>query len=272
MAHSAPLLPLGDSEGGFTVPGRAGPGSTAANTDAARSKKRCIGIVAGVTVALIVGVVIGVVVNRHGKGTKTKNDTAGGHVTPGPASPKGNSTCGPPENGASSVPGCDKPDFGSCGNACCVVEFDITSGSTEDAYNGLKQWLQKGGTDGSVAYRTGEDAAGHNPGDDCREYHNGYDFVLQGSHTTTSGFVDTLDFNFKTRSAKGGAITLRAASISDIHGALGDNGQNYKTLSYIAGQLVPQADVRVVYGCGTSATSDAPTKIANGVLCFQKQN
>ena len=61
--------------------------------------------------------------------------------------------------------------------------------------------------------------------------------------------MDTLDFNFKTRSAKDGAVTLRAASISDIHGALGDNGQNYKTLSYIAGQL-SKSDVRVVYGCG----------------------
>ena len=265
MANSSPLLPLGGfeevTESGFTVPGRTGSaatgaGSTAANNDAAWVKKRRIIVAAGVAVALIVAVVIGsVVADRSGKGTGTEGNKADGHVKPGSAPLAGDSTCGPPGAVASSVPDCNKPDFGSCGNACCVVEFNITSGAStsEDAYQRLKQWLQTGGSDGSVAYVTGADAAGHNPGDDCREYHNGYDFVLQGSHTTTKGFVDTLDFNIKTPSTKGGAITLRAASISGIHGALGDNGQNFKTLSYIVGQLQPQlskSDVRVVYGCG----------------------
>jgi len=183
-------------------------------------------------------------------------------------------------------------DMGSCGNACCVVEIDITGGSsTKDAYQGLKGWLQAGGAthfniytlwtilaplisligaggaDGSVAYRTGKDGAGHNPGDDVRQYKNAWDFILQGSHTTTGGFVDTLDFNIKKPSSKGGPITLRAASLSDIHGALGDNGQNFKTLSSMVAQLHPQlsrADMRIVHGCGTSGGSAAITGGASG--------
>jgi hypothetical protein len=167
------------------------------------------------------------------------------------------STCGPPENGPSSLPDCDMPDMGSCGSACCVVEFNITGGSsTEDAYNEMKAWLQKGGGDGSVAYRTGPDAAGHNPGDDVRQYNTPWDFILQGSHTTSGGFVDTLNINVKKQSSPGGPITLRAASTSDIHGALGDNGQHFKTLSYMVAQLRPQLsseDMKVVHGCGSSA-------------------
>ena len=51
----------------------------------------------------------------------------------------GPSTCGPPDGSLSPVSDCDMADMGSCGNACCVVEIDITGGSsTKDAYQGLK--------------------------------------------------------------------------------------------------------------------------------------
>lgn len=145
--------------------------------------------------------------------------------------------------------------MGGCGNACCVVEVNITDAQgTDAAYTGLKEWLQGGGDDGSFGYRTGKDAAGHNPGDDLREYGIAWDFILQGSHTTTGRYVDTLNFNIKKPSSKGGPITLRAASVSDIHGALGDNGQNFKTLAYMVAHLQPQlsrADIKVVHGCGS---------------------
>ena len=44
------------------------------------------------------------------------------------------------------------------------------------------------------------------------------------------GYVDTLNFNIKQ---DGDTMTLRLFSISNIHGALGDHGQNYKTLSVL---------------------------------------
>lgn len=44
----------------------------------------------------------------------------------------------------------------------------------------------KGG-DKSFSYVTGPDKAGHNPGDDLRQYNISWDFIFQGTHTTTGG-------------------------------------------------------------------------------------
>ena len=92
-------------------------------------------------------------------------------------------------------------------------------------------------------------AAGHNPGDDLRQYKIPFQFVFQGTHTTAGGYVDTLDFNVRQNDA-GDSSTLRIFSVSNIHGALGDNGQNYKTIATIQESFMGTSSPQILHGCG----------------------
>jgi hypothetical protein len=157
------------------------------------------------------------------------------------------STCG---SDPTKVKDCDHADYGSCGNACCVVESEGTS-SVEDVYATVKQYLLKGGDDGSYSYSTGADAAGHNPTDDLTPFNISWSYVFQGNHKTAGGYVDTLNFNVKA--TDDGGHLLRLFSVSDIHGALGDHGQNYKTLAY----LLDGRPLTVVHGCGKGVVPPA---------------
>jgi hypothetical protein len=150
----------------------------------------------------------------------------------------------------SPVKDCDKVDLGSCGNACCIVESTVPF-STEALYNSTVALLKHGGPDGSFKYVTGPDAAGHNPGDDLRQYKIDWQFAWQATHSTTGGYVDTVDFNVKPAARLSSSI-VRASSVSNIHGALGDNGQNYKTLAYAIGALCPTSScpLKIIHGCG----------------------
>ena len=72
--------------------------------------------------------------------------------------------------------------------------------------------------------------------------------MFQGQHQTDGGYLDTLDFNIVKKDE--GSV-VRAFSISNIHGALGDAGQNYYTLSYMFDKMgYKDAGLKVVYGCG----------------------
>merc|ERR1711865_120815 len=150
----------------------------------------------------------------------------------------------------SKVKDCDHPDMGSCGNACCIIDFALAT-NTSETYSRFKAWLQKGGSDSSYAYSTGADKAGNNPGDDLRKYGIPWDFIFQGTHTTTGGYVDKIDFNLKPNKATGGS-TMRASTISGIHGALGDNGQTYKNLMAMWANRHGNYSwtASVVHGCG----------------------
>jgi len=158
------------------------------------------------------------------------------------------STCGP--DSPSKVADCGKIDFGSCGGACCIVDVPIQGAdgvnTTDHTYQTIKKYLQGGGEDGSYTYVTGPDAAGHNPGDDLTAYPIAWDYIFQGQHTSSGGYVDTMKFNLKRPSTPDGSTTLRVFSVSDVHGALGDNGQNYKNIAY----LVEGRRMTIVHGCG----------------------
>ena len=54
-------------------------------------------------------------------------------------------------------------------------------------------WMRIGGKDGSYTYVTSPDAAGHNPSDDLTPYGIPWDYIFQGTHTTTGGYVDTMN-------------------------------------------------------------------------------
>jgi len=171
------------------------------------------------------------------------------------------SACGP----KCDAPDCNKKDMGSCGNACCFVEISFPSEQPENVYNGLKDMLNEG-IDGHYSYVTGGDP---NPGDDLRPYNiskpRRYEFILQGRHSTplyNGTNADILNFNIAGSDDNGSELSM--FSSSRIHGALGDAGQNFKTLSYLADALAPKLGVhsamlKVVYGCGSSPAASEST-------------
>merc|ERR1711907_317215 len=57
---------------------------------------------------------------------------------------------------------------------------------------------------------------------------NGVDWIGQVFHQTPKPYTDTIDINI--RKEKGGDVVIKAFSLSQIGGALGDNGQNYKNI------------------------------------------
>jgi len=168
------------------------------------------------------------------------------------------STCGPDPSKA--PVDCDRPDFGSCGNACCVVDC-IVKPHTYDvskSYATIADFLTSGGADGSFAYSSGPDSAGHDPSPDLRPYNISAKYIFQGTHKTIGGYVDTLDFAVyadgpSTRNEGTATSRVRAFSVSDVHGALGDGGQNYKTLAYLFDSISTSFvcdELSVVHGCG----------------------
>jgi len=122
------------------------------------------------------------------------------------------------------------------------------------------------GIDGHYSYVTGGDP---NPGDDLRPYNiskpRRYEFILQGRHSTplyNGTNADILNFNIAATDDNGSELSM--FSSSRIHGALGDAGQNFKTLSYLADALAPKLGVhsamlKVVYGCGSSPAASEST-------------
>ena len=84
---------------------------------------------------------------------------------------------------------------------------------------------------------------------------------MQGTHETTGGYVDTIDMNIReVHDDKKFKSVLRLASRSNIHGALGDHGQNYKNNAFLAFKLYPsytEEDIDIAYGCG----KDNPTPL-----------
>jgi len=155
-----------------------------------------------------------------------------------------NSSCG----SGTGVFDCQNVDLGSCGNACCALQLEVPF-IPKTAFLGMQLYLGEGGTDSSYDYVQGPDAAGHNPGTDLRSKNIIWKWIFQGRHTTIGGYVDVLDFNIKESPNTGSSIITMFSS-SGIHGALGDNGQNYKSLSRLARDLGFPTDYLVLYGCG----------------------
>jgi len=162
------------------------------------------------------------------------------------------SSCGP--QSPSPVASCGRVDHGACGNACCLVDVAVPAHGraniTEHVYLLIKQFLLWGGPDGSFEYVDSPDKAGHNPSDNLTSYPIAWNYIFQARHTTTGGFTDTLNFNLrqdpyppiKTPSS----AVLRIFSVSNVHGALGDNGQNFKSIDY----LMANSMVRKTFGAG----------------------
>ena len=92
----------------------------------------------------------------------------------------------------------------------------------------------------------------HNPypSDDLRKYKipGGFQYIMQATHTTNGGYVDKVDMTIKA--TKAGSL-IRAFSSSGIHGALGDNGQNYKNIAFFVSQMATgHFPLKRIFGCG----------------------
>ena len=81
-----------------------------------------------------------------------------------------------------------------------------------------------------------------------------WSYIFQGTHTTTGGYVDKINLNVKE---SGGHAVLRASSASGIHGALGDNGQTFKSIKFLVDKVLGAGNseaMSIVYGCGQKST------------------
>jgi hypothetical protein len=128
----------------------------------------------------------------------------------------------------SQVEDCQNVDFGSCGNACCRLEFQAPAGqSTDSVMQALNASFTSRGPDG--AYTPQMTAEGTLGFGDLKQFGSpmGVDWIGQVFHTSPHPYTDTINFNI--RNTEGGVV-VKAFSISQIGGALGDNGQNYKNI------------------------------------------
>ena len=97
------------------------------------------------------------------------------------------------------------------------------------------------------------DTVGHVSEDDQGDYPFQFSpalpwrYTTSGFHATSGGYVDQLKFSVGVTS--GGNAKVRMSSISGINGALGDMGQNYKNLAFLAAGLGWDPPT-VAFGCG----------------------
>ncbi|XP_072026759.1 uncharacterized protein [Amphiura filiformis] len=139
-------------------------------------------------------------------------------------------------------PDCDRPDCGSCGNACCTLKFTLFNKSPKEAYNDMTKALTAGGADGRYTFIAGSDNTKYNIS--CL-------YQIQGWHTTLEHhYNDTLNFSiYGNPDGPASSSLVTAFSISQIAGALCDAGQNYKNLvGYFKGLKIPYARADV-FGC-----------------------
>lgn len=152
--------------------------------------------------------------------------------------------------GAHASPDCVN-DMGSCGNACCSAEFSVDE-TPGEVFNAITSYLQQGGSDGLFAYVGGAGGLAGIPGD--------WTSIFQGKHQTyVNKYNDTLDF--AVRPAPQGGSKVRVFSISDIAGALGDMGQNHRTVSLLGADLKLGA-MTILFGCGSSPSVPASSMTA----------
>jgi len=148
-------------------------------------------------------------------------------------------------------------DRGSCGNACCSVEY-VVSASPEEASQQLTEYLSSGGLDGLFKLKGSQSLA---------QYSFPWDAIIQGTHTTYKlRYVDTLNFNIRPLGGNGSAI--KAFAISSVAGALNDHGQNFRTLSII-GRGINVTKQKVLFGCGggpSTGASDLSAKLSADLI------
>eukprot|EP01064_Diplonema_japonicum_P012580 TRINITY_DN199_c0_g1_i8.p1 TRINITY_DN199_c0_g1~~TRINITY_DN199_c0_g1_i8.p1 ORF type:complete len:184 (+),score=61.00 TRINITY_DN199_c0_g1_i8:58-609(+) len=137
---------------------------------------------------------------------------------------------GPPTD-----PDCQNPDHGSCGTACCRMLFSYKNSSPTQVKDAIVTAMANGGPDGRYAWQTTADGTFafsanynrypfHYVG---QAYHTS---PMPGKYVTSGPYRDTVNFMIFEDGKNNNATTVRVFSLSDINGALGDNGMNYKNI------------------------------------------
>eukprot|EP01061_Rhynchopus_euleeides_P034431 TRINITY_DN58237_c0_g1_i1.p1 TRINITY_DN58237_c0_g1~~TRINITY_DN58237_c0_g1_i1.p1 ORF type:complete len:196 (+),score=70.90 TRINITY_DN58237_c0_g1_i1:75-662(+) len=145
--------------------------------------------------------------------------------------------------GPSTDPDCQNTDLGSCGTACCKLAFTFPVGTTPDSVKtALVKAVGNGGPDNRFAWTTTADGTFGVTDDMIKTYGPAaypFHYLGQAYHSTpiadgklvTSGpYRDTVNFLIYEDVALQNRTSLRAFSVSEINGALGDNGMNYKAI------------------------------------------
>ena len=119
-------------------------------------------------------------------------------------------TCVPPD--------CDRPDFGTCGNACCSLVVHFPNTSSVALMQALNTTLAQGGPDGLFHLMPTAETSPYAGFADLRQYHpEQVSFLGQAWHTTQKRtYNDTLNLLILKESPR---ATLRAFSTSQIGGA-----------------------------------------------------
>jgi len=144
-------------------------------------------------------------------------------------------TCGAAS--PSKVEDCQNVDVGTCGNACCTLIFAVQE-APEVAMKLINNSLADGGPDGYYTLQmTAEGTLGFG---DLRPFKvpSGQQFIGQAHHEASGPkhYNDTVNFNIRPQQCSHGqecngqGSIIVAFSTSQIGGALGDNGQNYKNI------------------------------------------
>jgi hypothetical protein len=166
------------------------------------------------------------------------------------------------------APNCDRPDKGTCVNACCKLQFQINgdaAGSPAMLVKQIAASLAKGGPDGryfSVENNT------------IQPWSSANDVVIQAIHTTVKHtYNDTVHFAISPPAGQGhDAITLHAFSHSQdfIAGnfAYSDRGQNYKNIVTLVQSLNLPYTESTVFGCPEpAAVKPLPAEVEVAADC-----
>jgi len=155
-------------------------------------------------------------------------------------------------------PDCARHDMGSCGTACCGLRVSFQSTSTQLG-QAISAQLARHGPDGAFtpAKTWGPwfklDAGG------CRDFTASTEttdqYLCQAAHATSGSFHfrDTVNIKIGATSPKGTTV-VQFFSLSEIAGALGDAGQNFKNHMMIVRALeadgIVASGIHAFLGCG----------------------
>eukprot|EP01064_Diplonema_japonicum_P012576 TRINITY_DN199_c0_g1_i3.p1 TRINITY_DN199_c0_g1~~TRINITY_DN199_c0_g1_i3.p1 ORF type:complete len:184 (+),score=49.39 TRINITY_DN199_c0_g1_i3:108-659(+) len=145
---------------------------------------------------------------------------------------------GPPTD-----PDCQNHDLGSCGTACCKMLFTYKNNTPTQVKAAIFATLANGGPDGRYAWQTTSDGTfGFSADYNYEQFHYlgqaYHTSPMPGKYVTSGPYRDTVNFMIFSDPMAANVTTLRVFSLSDINGALGDNGMNYKNIM-LAMKAVP---------------------------------
>lgn len=150
-------------------------------------------------------------------------------------------------------PNCDHVDYGTCGNACCNVSF-VASINSDAAARVLLKTLSNGGPDGR--YKLSMTAEGTLGFANFTDYNMPINFLGQAiHHTKVHHYNDTINIAIAARNGNT-SVYVTAFSISQIAGAYGDAGENFKEIISIFQASGVAWKYKVETGCPAPANPE----------------